>query len=308
MMMRASEFTLFAAMLLPFALAASANANGAKPSAAGPTSDDFLALEKKATEAYFHGDGKFFQELLTDNTVRTVGGRRISKAEIVKRISGTKCNIQQGWSLTDPVLEKIDDDTYVFTYTTALDGDCTFAHQTQKEASPVRSATVWVKRGEKWRAAFHGEIPIVDPKTLSETLKQEEPKKASAQQNVAAGPGTGALMAAENSIWDVWKNKDARKIEELTTANITFVDIFGNYFKNKPDAVKDWTGSICEVKSFSLTNGVATFLSPTVGILTLTGSVDGECGGQKPPPVYGTSVYVKEGDMWKWAFGFNSPN
>ncbi|MGA3228129.1 MAG: hypothetical protein ABSC65_30485, partial [Acidobacteriaceae bacterium] len=122
-MMRASKFSLFAAMLIPFALAASVDANGAKVSAAGPTSDEFLALEKKATEAYFHGDGKFFQELLTDNTVRTVGGRRISKAEIVKRISGTKCNIQPGWSLTDPVLEKIDDDTYVFTYTTALDGD-----------------------------------------------------------------------------------------------------------------------------------------------------------------------------------------
>ena len=76
----------------------------------------------------------------------------------------------------------------------------------------------------------------------------------------------------------------------------------------RADAVKDWTGSICEVKSFSLTNGVGTLLSPTVGILTLTGSVDGECGGQKPPLVYGTSVYVKEADMWKWAFGFNSPN
>ena len=106
-----------------------------------------------------------------------------------------------------------------------------------------------MKRGEQWRAAFHGEIPIVDPKTLSETLKQEEPKKASAQQNVAAGPGTGALMAYNRL--GCPENKDARKIEELTTANITFVDIFGNYFKNKPDAVKDWTGSICrEVKVF----------------------------------------------------------
>ena len=38
-------------------------------------------------------------------------------------------------------------------------------------------------------------------------------------------------MAAENFVWDAWKNKDARKIEELTTANITFVDIFGNYLK-----------------------------------------------------------------------------
>jgi hypothetical protein len=39
----------------------------------------------------------------------------------------------------------------------------------------------------------------------------------------------------------------------------------------------------------------------------VVGSVDGNCGGQKPPLVYGTSVYVKDGDAWKWAFGFNSP-
>ena len=75
---------------------------------------------------------------MTDNTVRTGG---LGKAEIVKRISGTKCNIQQGWSLTDPVLEKIDDDTYVFTYTTALMIAPSLTRL--KEYSPVRSATVW---------------------------------------------------------------------------------------------------------------------------------------------------------------------
>ena len=164
-------------MLLPFALAASANANGAKPSAAGPTSDDFLALEKKATQTYYHGDGKFFQELLTDNTVRAVGGRRIAKLKSSSGSVEPNPNSRQSRHFTDPVLEKIDDDTYVFTYTTALDGDCTFAHQTQKEASPVRSATVWVKRGEKWRAAFHGEIPIVITKTLSETLQNKKSRR-----------------------------------------------------------------------------------------------------------------------------------
>ncbi len=115
------------------------------------------------------------------------------------------------------------------------------------------------------------------------------------------------MMAAERSVWEAWRSKDAKKIENLTAADITFVNIFGAYFANKADVIKDWTGSTCEVKSFSLTNGVGTLVSPKVGILTVTGSADGNCGGQKVPRVYGTSVYVKDGDAWKWAFGFNSP-
>jgi hypothetical protein len=48
-------------------------------------------------------------------------------------------------------------------------------------------------------------------------------------------------------------------------------------------------------------------LSPTVGILTFKGVADGTCYGQKVGPIWGTSVYVKDGDAWKWAFGINVP-
>ena len=48
-------------------------------------------------------------------------------------------------------------------------------------------------------------------------------------------------------------------------------------------------------------------LSPTVAILRNTDSADGTCFGQKIGSVWGTSVYVKDGDTWKRAFGIDLP-
>ena len=198
-----------------------------------------------------------------------------------------------------------------------MKGTCTSGGKTDQPPSPVHAASVWMRNGEKWQAAFHGENLIVDPKTLSETYKKEESDKGDLQKDTAAVPGLAkpiddsdseGLLTAEKAIWGAWKEKNAKKLEDLTAADITFVNIFGTYFANKADVIKDWTGATCHVKSFSLTDGVATLVSPTIGILTVTGSVDGDCGGQKPPPVYGASVYVKDGGACKWAFGFNSPH
>ena len=71
--------------------------------------------------------------------------------------------------------------------------------------------------------------------------------------------------------------------------------------------LKDWSGTGCEVKSVSVTDAAGTMLSPTVGILTFNGAADGTCYGQKVGPILGTSVYVRQGDAWKWTFGINLP-
>ncbi len=116
------------------------------------------------------------------------------------------------------------------------------------------------------------------------------------------------LLTAETAVWEAWKDKDAKKIEEMTAKDISFINIFGTYLANKADAIKDWTSPACQVKSVSVTDSTVTTLSPTVGIITFTGTADGTCGGQKiDSAIWGTSVYVKDGDTWKWAFGMNSP-
>lgn len=111
----------------------------------------------------------------------------------------------------------------------------------------------------------------------------------------------------QKSVWEAWKAKDAKKLEELTTADLSFQNIYGAYFANKADTLKNWTWAYCDIKSVSVADGAGTLLSPKVGILSRTGTAEGTCNGQNLPPVpiYGTSVYVKDGDSWRLAFSLN---
>jgi hypothetical protein len=74
---------------------------------------------------------------------------------------------------------------------------------------------------------------------------------------------------------------------------------FRTYFATKADALKDWTGTGCDVRSVSVTDTTGTMLSPTAVILTFAGTADGTCYGHKfDSVIWGTSVYVKEGGVW----------
>ena len=57
---------------------------------------------------------------------------------------------------------------------------------------------------------------------------------------------------------------DAKKLDALMAKDVSFVNIFGTYLATRAEAMKDWTGTGCQVKSVSVTDGFATALSPTV--------------------------------------------
>jgi hypothetical protein len=201
-------------------------------------------------------------------------------------------------------MKPLGDDAALLTHKTTVDGTC----GGQKVPANSWAASVYVRDGDRWKGAFHAEAAIVDPKAspAGPADKKEAPKKDAAK-SAAPEPGTAALMAAEKAVWEAWREHDAKKIENLTAREISFINIFGTYFATKADALKDWTGAGCDVKSVSVTDGVGTMFSPTIGILTFKGAADGTCYGQKVGPIWGTSVYVKDGDAWKWTFGINLP-
>jgi hypothetical protein len=306
-----------------------ANTITGKPVAAAPTVDALMALDKQANEAYAKGDSKFFEGMLSDKFVILGGdGSRMDKATTVKMISGVKCDIKS-MDLTEPAMSMIDADTYALTYKTTWDGTCNGPDgKPMKVPSPVRSASIWVRSGDKWKAVFHGENVIVDPKAPppppAPAAKKKEPKKddqtaansntasntaAPAATSPAATPdaNTDALVKVELALWEAWKAHDAKKLDDLMAKDVSFVNIFGTYLATKADAMKDWTGAGCEIKSVSVTDGFATALSPTVEMLTRRGTADGTCGGQEigGTDIWGVSIYVKDGDAWKFAFGMN---
>ncbi len=319
--------TLFAACGAPGANtgANSANTDTTKPVAAAPTADALMALDKQANEAYVKGDSKFFEGMLSDKfVILTGGGQRMDKAATVKMIAGVKCDIKS-MDLTEPGMSMIDADTYALTYKATWDGTCDGPDgKPMKVPSPVRSSSIWVRSGEKWQAVFHGENLIVDPKALpppaAPAAKKEEPNKddktaansnsasnTAAPAKAAPDANTDALVKVELALWEAWKEHDAKKLDDLMAKDVSFVNIFGTYLATRDDAMKDWTEAGCQVKSVSVSDGFATALSPTVEMLTRKGTADGTCGGQEigGTAIWGVSIYVKEGDAWKFAFGMN---
>ena len=289
---------------------ANAATTAARPAAAAPTKAALMTLEKSAYAAWKARDAKFWDTFLSDKFVGYGSLGKLDKASAAKEYAGADCEIKS-YALSGEKMKPLGKDAALITHKSTVDGTC--GGQKVPAISMVASVYVRdVRDGAKWKAAFHAEAPVVDPKAVSAKPadKKAAPKKADAK-TATPDAATDALLAAEKALWEAWRAHDAKKLEDLTAKQISFINIFGTYFATKADALKDWTSEGCTVKSVSVTDAVATMLSPTVGILTFNGGADGTCFGQKVGPIWGTSIYVKDkdgdGNVWKWTFGINLP-
>jgi hypothetical protein len=280
-----------AAALLLTAGAASALANDANTKAA------LVTLEKSAYDAWKSKDAKYWNLFLSDRFVGW-GRSRLDKASATKEYTGADCDIKS-YTLSDEEIRPLGENAVLITHKTAVDGTC----EGQKIPAMNWTASVYVHDGDKWKAIFHAQSDVVDPRaTVQIPGREHSPAKPTARDSQA-----DAILAVERDVWEAWREHDAKKIAGLTAKNISFINIFGTYLASKADALKNWSGAGCDVKSVSLTDAAATMLSPTVGILTFNATANGTCFGQKVGPIWGSSIYVKHGDAWKWIFGINVP-
>jgi ketosteroid isomerase-like protein len=195
-------------------------------------------------------------------------------------------------------------DAALITYKATVDGTC----GGQQLPTNSRAAAIYVRDDGKWKRAFHARAAIVDPKgTLAKSVDRQHALNEDNAQPTNRNARTDAMLAVERNVWEAWRAHDAKKLADLTARDISFINIFGVYLATKTDAMQDLSGTYCDVKSISLTDAAGTMLSPMVGILTFKARADGTCYGQKVGPVWGSSVYVKHGDVWKWTFGINLP-
>ena len=284
------------------------NIANAAPSAektppAAPTMAALVALEKSAYEAWKSKDAKFWDRFLSNKFVGYGSSGKLDRASATKVYTGADCEIRS-YALSGEQMKLLGNDAALITHKTAVDGTC----GGQRVPAHSWAASVYVRDGDKWRGAFHAEAPIVDAKAApAKTVDKKEAPREDATKPAARDAGADAMLAVEKAVWEAWKAHDAKTIEELTAREISFINIFGTYFASKADALKDSPGPARNVKSVSVTDAAGTMLSPTVGILTFKGTADGTCYGQTVGPIWGTSVYVKDGNAWKWTFGINLP-
>lgn len=300
---------------------ANTNTNSAKPVAAAPTKEALFEMDKKANEAWMKGDKAYFEGMISDKFVSFERGERMGRAEMLSEIGTFKCDVKT-WNLEDPQMSKINDDTYVVSYRGTFDGSCTGPDgKAMKIPSPTRAATIWVRDGDKWKGAYHGETMIIDPTKPPPPAPapKEAPKKdnkSAANSNASPapakptpGPNTEALVKLHTAGWEAFKAKDAKWFGDNLSTNFALVNALGMYFPSKADAIKAWTETMkCEgITKVGLKDGFASALSPTVEILTVRGTADGKCDGAPNGDLWHTAVFAKEGDAWKLAFLFESP-
>jgi ketosteroid isomerase-like protein len=272
-----------------------------KTAAAASTEAALETLEKSAYEAWQSRDVRFWDKFLSDKFIGWGASGRLEKLSATKEYSAADCEVKS-YALASEQTRPLGQDAALITHQTTVDGSC----GGQKLSAESWAASVYVRDKDTWKGAFHAEAPIVNPASVK-PISQKDLSNEGHSKPLGQDAPTIAMLALERELWEAWREHDAKKIADLTAEDITFINIFGTYLANKANALKDWSGTGCDVKSIGITAANATVLSPTVRILTFKAIADGACYGQKVGPVWGSSVYVKHGDKWKWTFGINLP-
>jgi len=296
--------------MLAFILAASAAAtvlanaaeNVEKIAPAGANQAVLLSRETRAYEAWKSKDAKFWESFLSDNFVGWGSAGRLDKSSASKEYTGVGCDIES-FAISDAQMTPLGHDAALITHKVTVDGSCA----NQKLPPNSWAATAYVRDGNQWKAAFHAEAAIVDPAAPTKPVAKNAGGEQKQTKSANPDARTHALLPLETALWDAWKDHDAKRINGLTAASVQFINIFGTHLATKAEALKNWSGAGCDVKTIALTDAAATMLSPNVGILTFHASADGTCFGQKVGPVWGSSIYVKDGESWRWTFGINLP-
>lgn len=298
-----SKVRHFATVFVFTACAGNVPPNYAIAAPAAASKNALVTLEKSAYQAWKSRDATFWDTFLSNKFVGYGSSGRLDKASAIQEYRGAGCEIKS-YDLSDERMKALGNDAALITYKTTVDGTC----EGQKVPANSWAASVYVRDGDQWKGVFHAESPVVDlTKAPAKPVAGKDVPAMRASKPNAQDAGTEAMLAVERVLWEDWRVHDARKIAGLTTRDISFINIFGTYLATKTDALKDWSGPGCDIKRVGFTDAAGTMLSPTVGILTFTATADGTCYGQVPPPIWGTSIYVKEGDTWKWTFGINTP-
>ncbi|MFK8042504.1 DUF4440 domain-containing protein [Congregibacter sp.] len=274
-----------------------------------PDAQTFLEMDRQIIEAFLEGDAAGYSARMSDDFFLFQKGYRASKDYAVGMVSAINCEVSDPLALSLAQITEVSEDAYVLSYRMDIQASCASGDISITLPTPVRASTLWIYKEGSWQIAYHGENAIVTPDSAANSPAPASNESLAASEAAPEGSLLESLLAVESAVWETWRTRDANALLKLTADDISFVNVFGDYFANKTDTIANWTGPFCDVDSFVLSEGEATRVLPKVAVLTLTGSVKAICDQQQfeDMRVYPTTVYVNDGESWKWAFGFNAP-
>lgn len=276
---------------------ANTNSNG---TAAAPTKEGMMTLERSAYDAWKNKDSKFWDPFLAASFVGYSNGKKLDKAGAVKDYSGADCDIKNV-TLSDDQMTPLGANAVLITYKSTIDGSC----GGQKLPTNAWAAGVYVREGSQWKGAFHAEAPIPDPNMKPAAPAAAKPAANAAAPSTAADAATEAMFTLEKKAWEDWKSKNQKGLEDWASSSLVSFTSKGR--QPGADAIKTWMTDGCEIKSVSLSDPGSVSFGPDFSLLTFKSAVDGKCQGSPVPAEYGASIYAKEAGTWKALFTMGAP-
>lgn len=276
------------------------NTNAAKPTAAAPSKETLMTLEKAGWEAWKNRDSKWTEENYSDKGFGFGKEGRLDRAGMVKAMAAAKCDIKS-YSLSDDNLRMLGPDVAVLTFKGTQDGTC----DGKKVPTQVWASSVYVREGDKWKALVYTENPAVDPNAKPSAPPAVAPYKPMAT-DAKPDATTDALMAVEKAAWDAWVKRDPAGVEAVMTKDFQYAG--GKGVLDHAAAVKNWSEPKCEGLEYTFHDPQSMQFAGDIGLVTYHASVKGKCDGTPlPGGFWVVSFSQKEGGAWKNTFYTDIP-
>ena len=120
------------------------------PSMAADLTEEIVAVEKRAWQAYVNHDAKAFGDTVTDDTIEIGETGVLTRSEILADIGSTRCNVKS-FDLADTKVRQLSPDVAILTYKLTQDVTC----GAEKRPPKMFSTTIYVRQGGKWRGATY---------------------------------------------------------------------------------------------------------------------------------------------------------
>ncbi|NNE65097.1 MAG: nuclear transport factor 2 family protein [Pyrinomonadaceae bacterium] len=255
------------------------------------------STEKEAYEAWKKKDGKFFNDFLTDGFVGVGQTGRGPKDGVEKGISENPCEVES-YSTSDAKARELADGVALLTMKLESIETC----DGKTTPSPEWSATVYVKDGDNWKAAYHQTMPTAKAKGVYPAGAPGDKPGDDADEEL-----TKKLAENTKAGWDAWAKKDTSWFEENVAKEYTAITTRSGR-SNREQRLKFHGSHGCEAKNISHSDHRSTKINDNVVLLTFKASFDATCDGSPVfSPVWTSSLWVKDGENWKSTFYMATP-
>ncbi len=116
--------------------------------------DRLVNKEQKLWQAWKDKDAATFRKMLWPDAVLVSGAGMEGYDEVLENF-GEECDVR-GFSLSDYAFRKMSDNVVLLTYQATQDATC----NGRVLPSPVRSSSIYVKRGDDWKNIFYQESAV----------------------------------------------------------------------------------------------------------------------------------------------------